>query len=131
MFKFSALSDSYKIALAISLFFLINSVVSINISLLPSFTGYLIGFAVGITSGFVALHLHKSRQEFDASDVQIEVALDLCKQFSSLQSKTVKSTPCEVYQLIFAAKAHFPEASKPLYVDGTQSDAVAPKVALC
>ncbi|WP_139313529.1 hypothetical protein [Rhodoferax antarcticus] len=95
MFKFRSISDSYKIALAISVFFLINCLVSMNIESMPSFATYIIGFTVGIVCCFVGLSLRR-RHEFTATDAQIEVALDLCKQLSAIDSRLL------VCRLIFA-----------------------------
>jgi hypothetical protein len=132
MFKFSTLSASYKIAFAVSVFFLVNAIVSMNIVLLPSFASYIIGFSVGIASGFAALQVHKRRTDFDANDVQIEVAIELVKQLSAMNVKTAtKAVPADVLALIYAAKAHFPEAAKPLQVEGTQTDTDFSGITLC
>jgi hypothetical protein len=125
MFNFSKLSGSYKIALAISVFFLVNAIVSMNIVLLPSFASYIIGFSVGIASGFAAFEMHKRRTDFDANDVQIEAAIKLCKQFSALNVNTM-TDPSEVLALIYASKAHFPEGK----IEVTQNDTDFSSVAL-
>lgn len=118
-------SDAQKIAIVISVFFLINSTISMNIALLPSFASYILGFSVGILSGYVGLMMLKRRKVFEASDVQIDIALDLCKQFSAVQGKLVKATPSEVYHLICAAKVHFPEAKPILESKPDVTDVVA------
>jgi len=110
--SFSKMSDGYKIALLASLFFLVNAMVSSNLEKLSSLPAYLIGFVIGIASAFVGYSLNKERRTFLETDVQIEVAIGLCKQLSALPVRVVKSTPSEVSHFIYAAKAYYPEIPK-------------------
>lgn len=108
----SKLSDNYKIAFLSSVFFLVNALVSSNLEKFDSLPAYLIGFTIGIASAFVGYSLNKRRRTFSETDVQIEVSVNLCKQLSVLPARVIKSTSPEVFHLICAAKAYYPEAQK-------------------
>jgi len=102
--------------LLISVFFLINSAISLNIEILPSFGAYIVGFFIGVVCVFIGVMFNEQRREFDATDIQIEIAVDLCKQFSAIPAKIIKGTPSEIYHLVYATKAYFPENGKSIDV---------------
>jgi hypothetical protein len=107
------LSDSYKIALAVSLFFILNVVISSNLERFNSVSAYIVGFSIGIASAFFGFGLHKRRKTFVETDAQIEMSIELCKQLSVVAPRVIKATPAEVAHVIYAAKAFYCGVEKP------------------
>lgn len=116
MFKFRSLPQTYKIVFAISVFFLVNMAVSMNIGSLPSFSTYIIGFSVGVLCSFLGLAMQRKQRKFDATDLQMEISLDLCNQLSAMPVKVSKGLPPEIIHIVYAAKAYFGEANMPMNV---------------
>ena len=110
----SKLPTTYRIALAIAVFFLANATISMGIDRFAPFAAYIVGFAVGLGSACFGLAFQKQRRVFFENDLQIQVGIDLCKQLAAVPTPIAKSTPAEVVHIIYAAKAYFPEKSKSL-----------------
>ena len=98
-----------KIALAISVFFLVNATMALVIDKLPPFAAYVVGFSLGSASVFLGLTFVQ-RKAFDESDLQLAAGLQIGKQLAATPIP-VKALPVEVLQSMYVAKAHFSEMS--------------------
>jgi hypothetical protein len=106
------LSDSHKIAFAVSCFFIVNVVITSNLDRFNVVSAYIVGFSIGIASAFFGFGLHKRRKTFVETDGQIEMAVELCKQLSVVSPRVIKSTPAEVAHIIYASKAFYAGVEK-------------------
>lgn len=102
----SNLSTSMKIALAISLFFILNATMALFINSLPPFAAYVVGFSFGSASVFIGLTFVQ-RRTFSETDLQLAAGLQIGKQLAATPIP-VKGLPVEVLQGMYTAKAHFP-----------------------
>jgi len=115
--KFSrSLSPAYRMAFFISVFFLVNSFITAYIDVFSPYASYICGFGIGVLAAVTGSAVHRRHRNVDATDVQVEIAVDLCKQMASLSADISKGLPSEIYHLVYASKAYFQEAGEVLEV---------------